>query len=111
MKFINTQFLKLTSHSGMSKRKLAVIATIRSAMTGESRAGGKQNTRLEGSTKIHSAAHTVEGEMRGQRAMLCKPSLLHHVITLIYSTCLLRLSNVTLRLQLHCWPSHWINYF
>ena len=71
-------------------------------MTDESRAGGKQNTRLGRYTEIHSDAHTIEGEMTGQRAMLCKPSLLHHVITLICSTCLLRLSNVTLRLQLHC---------
>lgn len=67
--------------------------------------------RLEGSGEIQTGVHTVGGEMREQQATLCQPIPLYHVISLICSTCLLRLSNVNLKLQLHCWPSHWINYF
>lgn len=67
--------------------------------------------RLKGSGEIQTGVHTVGGERREQQATLPKPTLLHHVISLICSTCLLRLSNVNLKLQLQCWPSHWINYF
>lgn len=67
--------------------------------------------RLKGSGEIQNGVHTVGGERSKQQATLREPTLLHHVMSLICSPCLLRLSNVNLKLQLQCWPSHWINYF
>jgi len=67
--------------------------------------------RLKGSGENQTGVHTAGEEIREQRATLLQPTPRHHVISLICSTCLLRLSDVNLKLQLHCWPSHWINYF
>lgn len=75
------------------------------ARKGQSRLQG-----LKGPEKL-TLAFTVGREMREQQAPLHQPTPCHHVSSLICSTCLLRLPNVNLKLKLHWWPSHWVNYF
>lgn len=63
-----------------------------------------------GGSRVQRNSDRCWGKTKEQQATLHQPTPLH-VISLICSTCLLRLPNVNLKLQLHCWPSHWTNYF